>query len=232
MRKRVALIALAALIALTVGTGVYFGDPPVDRDRPPQFIQADFIDVSRVAAVSKFRSGMGLDYSGGGESCRNMKHYFIPNGQDDIRIYAPVDGRVAAIYPEKNQAGQRIVIHPDKAPEFQVSLFHITPNSGLSSGATVTAGQQIGTIGARQTTDIDIQIGRLPWSNSSVSYFQVLPDRLFAAYQARGVASRSELIITKQYRDAHPLTCSDGRFVYPDGYDHAADAVSLKAGVQ
>jgi hypothetical protein len=243
---RIALIAAGVLFVIAAVVS-YYGTPKPVSASPLEFIQADFIDLSRIYSISKFRSGMGLDYSGGGESCRNMKHYFIPqqdadalqyaaehdgrapapNGKDDIPIYSPVDGFIASTRAESNQAGHRIVIYPENAPGYKVSLFHITPSHGITGGTPLKAGQHIGVIGAHQTTDIDIQIGRMPWDNTSVSYFQVMPDRLFAAYQARGVTSRDDLIISRAYRDAHPLTCSGGRFVYPAIYDYGADIFKL-----
>src|SRR3990167_11035872 len=84
----------------------------------PQFIQADFIDLEKVASISKFRSGSGHDFSkGSGETCRSMKHYFNvprpewigqlisknggiapePDGKTDISIYSPVDGKIISI---------------------------------------------------------------------------------------------------------------------------------------
>jgi|GEM_PF-4527273 len=38
-----------------------------------------------------------------------------------------------------------------------------------------------------------------------ISYFDIMPDLLFTAYQARGVSSRNDLIISKEYRDANPV---------------------------
>lgn len=60
----------------------------------PKFVTHNYIDLSRIEAVSKFRSGAGHDHSDSFESCRSMKHYFAYS-QDDpdpstIEIYGPV----------------------------------------------------------------------------------------------------------------------------------------------
>lgn len=192
-----------------------------------EFIQADFIDLMKIYAISKFRSGSGHDFSrGSGETCRSMKHYFnvrrteqaeqlinqnkgippTPDGKTDIQIFSPVDGRIASI--ESNQFGKQIYIQPDSHPNFMIRLFHIYPLSDITNGALVKAGQKIGVIGQYQNTDIAITEGR----GNYISYFEVMPDSLFAKYQALGVKNRNELIISKAERDANPLQCNGEYF--------------------
>src|SRR3989338_5428143 len=92
-----------------------------DSGSAPQFIQADFIDLDKIAYISKFRSGSGHDFSGNGEKCRSMKHYFntqdtrekmdafsqnngippAPDGNGDIPIYSPVDGKIVSVAKEQ-----------------------------------------------------------------------------------------------------------------------------------
>src|SRR5438128_12093342 len=121
-------VVLGVILILVLGTGGYvvahsgFG---VDRSNLPKFIQADFIDLSRVYSISKFRSGSGHDFSGGGETCRSMKHYFTPqnnvtdpkaqkdangippkpDGKTDIPIYSPVDGTITQLAEEHTPIG-------------------------------------------------------------------------------------------------------------------------------
>lgn len=45
-----------------------------------------------------------------------------------------------------------------------------------------------------------------------MSYFQVMPDAIFARYQARGAQSRDDFILTRAYRDTHPLECRGESF--------------------
>jgi hypothetical protein len=59
----------------------------------------------------------------------------------------------------------------------------------------------------------DIAVGvNTPGGWKLVSYFDVLTDSLFQSYQAAGVSSRDSLIISKEARDADPLTCSGETF--------------------
>lgn len=191
----------------------------------PKFIQADFIDLSKIFSISKFRSGSGHDFSrGSGETCRSMKHYFNvwrtmeadrlvnqnkgipppPNEKTDIPIYSPVDGKIISIESEQVNIGKQIYIRPDSHANFTVRLFHIYPLSDIKKGVSVKAGQKIGVIGQYQNTDIAIMQGRAMY----ISYFNVMPDDLFTKYQALGVNSREELIISKEERDASPLECN------------------------
>ncbi|MBI2588326.1 hypothetical protein HYW31_01260 [Candidatus Berkelbacteria bacterium] len=142
----------------------------IDLNNPPQFIQADFIDLSRIGQISKFRSGSGHDFSGGGETCRSMKHYFNAirteaeqkyinqnNGypptftlKDAIAIYSPVDGKIISVEGENSEIGKQIYIRPDSQPSCTVRLFHIYLLDNFGKGSKVKAGEQIGHIDWRQ----------------------------------------------------------------------------------
>lgn len=226
----------------------------VDVDNPPKFIQADFIDLSKIYSISKYRSGEGHDFSGNGETCRSMKHYFTPqidttikpekaadgrtippqpDGQHDIDIFSPVDGQITDIAQERLSVGEQIYIKPAQAKDFTIRLFHVYKRADIKKGMTVTAGQKIGVISGYSATDIAVEGGRYQF----VSYFQVMPDSLFEAYKQRGAASRDDFIISRAYRDAHPIPCNqddkgDQAFSYPEGYDHAADDVYLSGYIK
>ena len=226
----------------------------VDTTNPPKFIQADFIDLSKIYSISKFRSGEGHDFSGNGETCRSMKHYFTPqidvtikpekaadgrsippqpNGKNDIDIFSPVDGTISDIQSERMPVGEQIYIKPKNAKDFTIRLFHVYKIDGIKKGVEVKAGQKIGVISAYSATDISVEGGRYQF----VSYFQVMPDNIFATYKERGATSRDDFIISRAYRDAHPIPCnqddkSDQAFHYPEGYDHTADDFYLSGYIK
>jgi len=240
---------LLSLLKEKTGLGV-----KVDVNNPPQFIQHDFIDLAQIYSISKYRSGEGHDFSGNGETCRSMKHYFTPqidttikpqkaadgrsippqpDGKTDINIYSPVDGKIIDIQSERLPVGEQIYIRPDNAKDFTIRLFHVYKVDGVKKGERVKAGQKIGVISKYSATDISVEGGRYQF----VSYFQVMPDSIFAAYRARGLKSRDEVIISRAYRDAHPIPCnqddkSDQAFNYPDGYNHEADSVYLSGYIK
>lgn len=228
---KIILLIMIALIVLVGGIGFFLrSKTKSDLNNLPQFIQRDFIDLDKIYSISKFRSGSGHDFSRGtGETCRSMKHYFNvqetkekfvqwdknnglppPDGKTDIAIYSPVDGKIMSAEEEQTPIGRQIYIRPDSAPGYTVRLFHVYLNDGIGKGTKVKAGEKIGVIGAYQNTDIAITAGR--FGGPFISYFQLVPDDIFAKYQARGVESRDELIITKEYRDAHPLQCNGEQF--------------------
>ena len=46
-----------------------------------------------------------------------------------------------------------------------------------------------------------------------ISYFETLTDSLFQLYQLRGVATRNDMTITKEARDADSVKCSGDAFL-------------------
>jgi len=244
---------VVTVLVLVAGAGFFFmggGAKKIDVENPPRFIQAEFIDLSRIGSISKFRSGAGHDYAANGETCRSMKHYFTPiidpandwrtrstdgippkpDGKTDIPILSPVDGEVTSISEEQTPIGVQVWIRPNNAPNYKIRLFHIYLSDSINTGTKVTAGQKIGVIGGQQGTDIAVE-GLPPWTKQAVSYFQVLPDNLFQAYIDRGATNRDDFIISKAERDANPLKCEGEKFIYPADYDSSQDEVLLSGYV-
>lgn len=256
-------IALVAVLVIIAAVGVFaFGaiqektgiGIKVDVNNPPKFIQADFIDLSKIYSISKYRSGQGHDFSGNGETCRSMKHYFHPqedpnvkmekasdgrsippqpDGVHDIAIYSPVDGKIIDIASERLPVGEQIYIEPTSAKDFTIRLFHVYKVDGITTGSTVKAGQKIGVISGYSTTDISVEGGK----DQFVSYFQIMPDTIFAEYKKRGATSRDDFIISRAYRDAHPIPCDHGNdsgqaFHYPNDYDYTAENFYLSGYVK
>ena len=50
----------------------------IDAKGIPQFAGVDYIELAKISRISKFRSGIGHDYSDDFEQCRSMKHYYMP----------------------------------------------------------------------------------------------------------------------------------------------------------
>ncbi len=179
---------------------------------PPRFVTRDYIDLSRVERLSRYRSGVGHSFTDGTETCRSMKHYYQPRAGTDwttVAITAPVDGWIWSIVPDGGR-GMRVDIFPTAYPAATVEIFHVTPAAGIARGMMVAAGTPLGTH-ASQTTMSDVSI-RLELAQRGTfrlaSYFDVMSDPVFAGYQARGVASRQAAIISKAERDADPLPCT------------------------
>lgn len=251
------IVSVIVLLLAVFGIIVWHGATTKrDTNTVSQFIQADFIDLSKIYSISKFRSGEGHDFSGNGETCRSMKHYFTqqfdpatasiytsiypghevnfpaPDPATAVAIFSPVDGKITSVSEERTPIGMQVSIQPDSTPGVIIRLFHIYLLDGIGRGTKVKAGQQIGRIGKGQGTDIAIQVGEFPWQQDFVSYFSVMPNSVFAAYLARGVQSRDELIITKEYSDAHPFQCdTNEQFLHGANYDQTQDDVHLSGYV-
>jgi hypothetical protein len=210
-----ALVCVAILLALLPGCS---GDsapsgPDGGGVSVPQFVDANYINLDKIYRISKFRSGVGHDYSDQFESCRSMKHYSQPKGDLDwssVEVFSPVTGTVTDV--SEGWAGWALEIGSQEQPDFTFILGHVNLTIAVSVGDTVEAGQQVGTnIGEVSTSEIVVGITTsVGWR--LISYFDVLTDAAFQEYQARGVGSREELVISEAQRDADPLTCDGEEF--------------------
>jgi len=196
----------------------------IDPTKVPQFIQADFIDVTKLSSVSKFRSGVGHDASDSVENCRSMRHYFgfmdapevqVKEGEDNVQekakflidTFSPVDGRVMGISGDITKHGQQINIKPDNYPSIQVRIDNLNVDPSIHSLSRLKAGQKIGE--SRGMAEITLSYNS-PFGNKyNFSYFKLMPDSLFFKYQkaAGWDITRDDFIITKEYRDTHPIEC-------------------------
>jgi hypothetical protein len=182
----------------------------------PKFVSVNYIELVSIARISKFRSGVGHDYSDNFESCRSMKHYFQPNNSVDwstIKIFSPVNGTISKIEAESlSNGGTQVQIESKDYPAFYFIIFHVNLTNPLNVGDSVTAGQQLGThIGSVTTSDIAVGVNT-PSGWKLISYFDVIMDSVFQDYQVRGISVRTDAIISKVARDADPLTCNGESF--------------------
>ena len=185
----------------------------VDANGIPKFAEVNYIELDKVYSISKFRSGVGHDYSDYFESCRSMKHYFQPKSNVDwstIKVFSPVQGIVSNIIQE--WAGTQVQIKSEEYPAFYFIIFHVNLTNPLNVGDAVNAGQQLGThIGSQTWSDIAVGINT-PKGWKLISYFDIITDIVLQDYEARGILSRNDLIISREVRDADPLTCTNGEF--------------------
>ena len=227
MRSISRCVGVALLLSLSVlpigcgkddgkGVGPHDDTYDVDKNGIPKFVRTDYIELSEIQKISRFRSAEGHSYSDDFEQCRSMKHYYCPLGGDPgqahtpswatIDIHSPVGGTISRVFEE--WAGTQIQIKSAGYPAFYFIIFHVAVANTFTVGDVVAAGQLLGSHFGDQTMS-DIAVGvATPGGWKLVSYFDVLTDSLFQSYQAAGVSSRDALIISREARDADPLTCS------------------------
>ncbi len=184
----------------------------------PRFVAVPVHDPEALERISRFRSGVGHDYSDGHEACRSMKHYFAPHDDaewSDLEIRAPFAGRVVAV--ESDWAGDKVELVPDalEATAFRLTIFHVVLEPGVVVGRSVRAAERLGRhVGAQTMSDVAVWHVPDGAKRRLVSYFDVLDEGAFAKYRAVGVGSRSAMVIGKEERDASPIACGDdGQFV-------------------
>jgi hypothetical protein len=191
--------------------------PPVPPPSIERFVTKSHIDLSKIWRVSRFRSGIGHDNSDDSESCRSMKHYFMPFVDiewSDVQISSPIKGKITHIDAgSTSDSGKQVHIQATDYPEYTFVLYHVNVNPSLPVGTSLAAGQLIGThIGA--ITMNDILVNHFPSPPDSwqlISIFDLMSNSLFLEYQKLGVESREAFIIEKEERDNDPLTC-EGEF--------------------
>ena len=200
----------ASIGGLTAETILYTGEAGFDPTAEiPHVLTANYIDLSKIGRISKFRSTVGHSYTDGSEECRSMKHYFEPKATVDwqtVDIYAPASGTILRVEPD-GIAGYQILLRPRDLPYLYVSIFHVNIDPGISKYTWVDAGEHLGYhASSTSSSDFALFFGAKE-GGTLISFFQAITDEVFAEFQARGVSSREEAIITKEQRDADPVPC-------------------------
>ena len=222
------ICGLALLVACSKGNGVttpsqsQTPSPSTGASQPtydvdaigvPKIATSDYIDLSSIGRISKFRSSEGHDYHDDFESCRSMKHYFEPKASVEwasVRITSPVQGTVALT--RDDFVGKQIVIQSFAFPAFTFILFHVNPSVSIANGTPYSSGQPLGThIGTQTMSDIAVGVAT-PTGYKLVSWFDVMSDAVYQGYAARGIGARTSAIISRVSRDGDPLTCSGDTF--------------------
>ena len=221
------LLLVASIGWLVLRPAFSFG---IDPKTAPKFVTANVVTLGDYGGVSKFRSGVGHDFSGGGETCRSMKHYFMPTDTtpldvakapttldpaNSLPIFSPVDGEITSITTETTPLGKQIYLRPAGNESYTLRLFHVYPLDTLKVGNTVTAGERIGSALRNQQIDIAAQVMTLS-GPQFISYFDVMSDPVLALYKDRGADSADDFIIPRDVRDANPLTCNGESFTEKD----------------
>jgi hypothetical protein len=200
-----------------------------DYNNPPIFVTHNFVNLDNFDSISKYRSGVGHDYSGNGETCRSMRHYFghsaaskeVGNGDDKLKayqgepttdaveIYAPADGWILGISGENTKVGKQMQFAGKGSKGWIIRLDHMYPAKGIHMLMPVKAGQVIGHIHDGQSIDMTVRYD-YRGAPRLASYFKVMADEVFAEYQARGIKTRDQMIIPKEVVDANPWKCAGG----------------------
>jgi len=196
------------------GNGNENGTYDVDTLGIPQFVTENYLNLTKIYRISKFRSSVGHSYSDDFESCRSMKHYFQPRTSINwasVEIYSPVNGTIQAL--NDGWAGTQVHVKSTEFPAFIFILFHVNLSGSFTIGQAVSAGQQLGThIGSQTMSDIAIGVST-PTGWKYISYFDTMTNSLFTEYQARGINNRNTFIISLSSRDNDPLTCDGEDFL-------------------
>ncbi len=251
--KIIGLVTLGILVAF--GAFIWNWQRPIiffDESKIPKNLVTSMpVEFERIYKISKFRSEAGHDYSNtwNGETCRSMKHYindgrnmdqvtrmpirsFPTADQPNIKIFAPFDGTITDISSEQTPIGKQVHVRSNLYPDYFGRLFHIDLLPEFNKvGVKVASGQQIGTIGPKDGTDFSIEANILFKGPVLLSLFDEMTDAAFIPFANMGF-KREDFIISREYRDAHPLKCGGGHnnegFLRDQSYDFNSDFIFLK----
>lgn len=185
-------------------------------------IFGNVVDPRDLAGLTKFRSCCGHSYASG-ESNRTMKHYLVPRAQfigrnDLLVVRSPCDGKIVSVSPEQNRLaclgdavrGDQIRVVCRARPDASIRIFHVNPSRGPGS---VNEGELLGhadlracSNGSEPYADLDVAVEKLA---SMYSYIEWLSATAFAEWQARGLATRADAVISEAERDANPCDYSN-----------------------
>src|SRR3989344_5415630 len=210
-----------------------------DKPPKDFIITHNFVDLSQIHRFSKYRACVGhqtIDqYSD--EPISNMQHYITADPRIDpgqIRIYAPFDGYVLGDAPNTMADGITMIPksgvpwwpfnqwrinfpHTHVLPEFQNP-----PINEVKAGNLVGYVNSLGRYGQRNFgTQVRVGVLAVPpmFKNGNGepfkkldSVFNYMTDEVFAEYQKAipGLQSRDDMIISKEYRLAHPCKFKEG----------------------
>lgn len=232
------LVPVLAIVIVAILIGrIYLKEIPLTSfnpaDVPP--ITSSPVDVSRIFAISYFRSDAGHDFSYSswdGETCRSMKHYFnfgqyqvngMPKrsspslGEANINIYAPFDGTIIANESEQTPIGTQVFIASSKNPHYYVRLFHIDLLPNLHIGSSVKSGDLVGTIGPMDGTDVSYEAHLLNFKTVYLSIFDYMTPQAFAPYAALG-HKPGDFVLTRAQADAKGYQCNGEQFIRNSNY--------------
>lgn len=209
-----------------------------NRDSVAPVLTKNFVDISKVEKISKFRSCQGhivvpTDES---ETKRNMKHYVLLKeefrGINKVQLFAPYDARVSSFSnPAEGLEGE---LWFDSGSDWQFSIEHINIIPELKDGGNVKAGDLVGysgpngfdivyAVGAQAPKIIDGYTS--PFAKLG-SVFMHVSDDLFREFQNHGIKSKQDFEYTKEYRDNNPCKYRDNQGGLNDA-DHPEDWIKL-----
>ena len=148
-------------------------------------------------------------------------HYFEPKANLDwttIDIYSPVGGEITRV--EQEWAGTKIELESEEYPAFRFSIFHILTDTIKQVGEKVAIGEHLGKhIGNQTYSDISVIVNDPTHQGRFVSFFDVITDDVFQQFRQKGASDRTDFIISKAVRDAHPLVCNGDQIVSLDSIE-------------
>ncbi len=187
------------------------------------------VELDKIEKISKYRSAAGhnfVDYSG--ENCVNLKHYFQTFDEgiepasselpSSLLYFAPANGTIVSIgqaRPSQDPTDYEIDIKLEANENIIVRLFHLTPETGIELGATVSSGQLVGRAPTAHLGSGDFAVYILTNQGyRHISMFEIMNTNVLSEYISRGIDSNWRQDLYYETTDQYPsqITCENGTF--------------------
>lgn len=227
------MIAIFSIVLVTSGIFGILWSSGQFSPSDTKIITHDFVELDKIESISKFRSCQGHEYGSdeSGEVPSSMKHYYNPkfplynNTNDTIKLFACFDGKITELSDWEpfigggEGRGRKMTI---KGPQGYSAIYmHISILDNITNGKNVKSGDWLGFADCRSdspttTSNFDICIHSGNNNQYIYSYFNFLTDEVFSLYQAKGITTRSTMIITAEDRIANECECGTPDPNHPD----------------
>lgn len=211
-KKKIAIFSLTSIILIA---GIIFTPALIDSVSPtPQFVEEDWIELDKIANISKYDSAIGHSYPYPWTPT-SKKHYFRAfdcwgNSDNEVKIFAPVDGKITWIMDESHRVenddvrGKQIHLLSKKHPSLTFVFFHVNiEKTNIKLLQDVKAGTELGFADMREECDTDIAVMR---GVEYISWFDILDEELLEKYKIRGINTDN----LKKSKDEIEETENDG----------------------
>lgn len=189
-------ILIGSIMGVLIVAGIAFAPAIIDSFGPtPTFIEHDWIELDKIANISKYDSAIGHGYPLPWDET-SKKHYFRPfdcygDSNQEVKVFAPCDAIITLIMDESHKLengevrGKQVHLVSIDHPSIGFIMFHInTEKTNLRLYQRVEAGEELGFCDMRDECDTDIAVMR---GLFYISWFDILGDDLKEKYEDRGI---------------------------------------------
>ena len=127
-----------------------------------------------------------------------------------LKFFAPANGTITNVINSQShgEPESQFYVQSTEHPGYYFGFYHVKLAPNLGNGSEVKVGQEIGTLGNEESwAEISVEARINSREVHLFSFLEVADDEVLEQYKARGLNAVSDVIITKEERDANPIGC-------------------------